>query len=289
MPDARPSPLRYVAAAFSFRPYGMFVAPNWIALGIAGVLGVLHPAFWIAGLVGEGLYLMTLAGNARFRNLVDARVAGMPTDADDAAEAREEARLAALPAPDRDRYARLRAACETILAEAPADEPDAVRDDRTRLLERLLGLHLQLLQSRQALARALAGQDAAVPKRLAEVRQRLAATPDGDLRATLQDQADVLAQRAEGQAATRARAAWVDAELARIEEHVGLMRDQALLRGDPARLGAEVDTLTDLLSAADRWLAEQRELDGAATALATDALSAERPRLRPPQGQRTAR
>lgn len=286
MPDASsPGPLRYVAAAFNFRPYGMFVAPNWIALGIAGVLGVLHPAFWLFGLAGEALYLMTLAGNVRFRNLVDMGVAGESGAAADAdADARERTRIATLPSPDRDRYARLRAACETILAEAPPDEPEAVREDRTRLLERLLGLHLQLLGSRQALSRALAGQDAAVPKRLADVRRRLAATPEGDLRASLQDQADVLAQRAEAQAATQAKAAWVDAELARIEEHVGLMRDQALLRADPGRLGAEVDTLTDLLSAADRWLAEQRALDGA-----SDALSTEAPRLRRPEGQRTAR
>ena len=44
----------YVRAAFNARPFGMFVAPNWVGVAAFGLLGFLNPGFW---LLGAGLEL----------------------------------------------------------------------------------------------------------------------------------------------------------------------------------------------------------------------------------------
>ncbi len=284
MPDAPPHGpglADYVKAAFHFRPFGMYVAPNWVALGVAGLLGFVNPGFWLLGLAGEGLYLLALVQNARFRALVDAHHAARR---DAPAVAAAEERIAALPPEDRARYARVRAACDTIVSEAGPDEPEEARADRARLLERLLAVLVDLLAARRVLARARAAQDPTVPARLDALRIRLAGVGPGELRDSLADQADVLARRADAADLAEARAAWVDAELGRIEDHVGLLRDQVLLPGDSSRLGADVDRLTERLTAADRWLNEQRAFEDAHADAPSDV-----PRLRRPGADRAVR
>jgi hypothetical protein len=64
---AKPGFFDYVAAAFNARPFGMFVAPNWIGLGAFGLLGMLNPGFWVIGAGLELGYLLTLSTNPRFQ------------------------------------------------------------------------------------------------------------------------------------------------------------------------------------------------------------------------------
>ena len=54
----KPGFFDYITAAFNARPFGMFVAPNWIGLGAFGLLGMVEPGFWV---VGAGLELDTSA------------------------------------------------------------------------------------------------------------------------------------------------------------------------------------------------------------------------------------
>jgi len=56
---SKPGFFDYVSAAFSARPLGMFVAPNWIGLAAAGLLGVVNPGFWV---LGAGLELAVTRG-----------------------------------------------------------------------------------------------------------------------------------------------------------------------------------------------------------------------------------
>jgi hypothetical protein len=264
----------YLRAAFNFRPFGMFVAPNWVMLALAALLGLVNPGFLLLGLAAEGIYLMALTQSARFRALVDAHLTARR---DAPALARTDAVLATLSPADNARYARQRAACEAILAEPRPDEPVEATADRARVLERMLGVFLELLAARQVLVRATAARDATVPARLTALRRRLAGTPPGELYDSLADQAGVLVRRADALLAADARAAWLDAELGRIEEHVGLLRDQALLPGDTG-LADDVDRLTERLAAADRWLSEQQALEALSTL-------DEPPRLRPVERQ----
>src|SRR5262245_60475633 len=70
---AKPGFFDYITAAFNARPFGMFVAPNWIALGAFGLLGVMEPGFWVLGAGLELGYLLLLSTNQRFQRIVDAR------------------------------------------------------------------------------------------------------------------------------------------------------------------------------------------------------------------------
>ena len=62
----------YLRAAFSARPIGMFVPPNWVGLAAFGLLGFLNPGFWLMGFGIELAYLGILASNERFQRNVAA-------------------------------------------------------------------------------------------------------------------------------------------------------------------------------------------------------------------------
>ena len=66
----KPGFFDYITAAFNARPFGMFVAPNWIGLGAFGLLGMMEPGFWVLGAGLELGYLLALATNERFQRLV---------------------------------------------------------------------------------------------------------------------------------------------------------------------------------------------------------------------------
>ncbi len=63
----------YLKAAFNARPFGMFVAPNWIGLAAIGLLGLTNPGFWLVGAGVELAYLLGLATNPRFQRAIAAR------------------------------------------------------------------------------------------------------------------------------------------------------------------------------------------------------------------------
>ena len=60
----------YIGAAFNARPFGMFVAPNWIGLAAGGLLGLLNPGYLVITAGLEVGYLLLLSTNKRFQKLV---------------------------------------------------------------------------------------------------------------------------------------------------------------------------------------------------------------------------
>ena len=63
----------YVRAAFNARPFGMFVAPNWVGLAAFGCSATVNPGFWVLGAGLELGYLAMLVTNRRFQRWVDAK------------------------------------------------------------------------------------------------------------------------------------------------------------------------------------------------------------------------
>jgi len=102
----------YIVAAFNARPFGMFVAPNWVALGAFGLLGTVEPGFWVLGAGLELGYLLLLATNERFQRLVNAKpmLASMADW-----NKRIQALLAKLDANDRRVYELLAQRCRSII------------------------------------------------------------------------------------------------------------------------------------------------------------------------------
>ena len=109
---ARPRFPDYLIAAFNARPFGMFVAPNWVGLAAFGLLGLADPGFWVLGAGLELGYLLTLATNSRFQRAVSAR----PVSAARAEwNTRIQNALAGLDAEDRRRYTALAERCASII------------------------------------------------------------------------------------------------------------------------------------------------------------------------------
>jgi hypothetical protein len=101
-------------------------------------------------------------------------------------------------------------------------------------------------------------------RRLAELNRRLQdpALSD-DLRRSLTSQADLLQQRMKRRAEAEGKLAYLDAELARIEEQVELIREQAVLSTDPESFSQRIDEIGATLSGTADWVAEQQRTLGA--------------------------
>src|SRR5262245_26777875 len=102
----------YVREAFSARPAGMFISPNWIGIGVFGFLGMLNPGFWILGLGCEFAYLGWLGTHPRFQKLVNG---GRLLDDQRRWQAKLFNFIRELPTEDQQRYRALEARCQGIL------------------------------------------------------------------------------------------------------------------------------------------------------------------------------
>jgi hypothetical protein len=297
----------YVREAFSARPIGMFVPPNWIGLAVFGLLGLQQPGFWVLGAGLELGYLSLLATHPRFQRLVNGKLsAGSARDVTD-----KGARLlASLPEGERRRYEMLALRCQSILEQQFAGDSDAPGFAMQHEgLGRLTWLYLRLLSTRQAIRRVIAQPDmrqqqaqgqpppipgarggreaAAAPAqapqmpvtnareletRLADLNRRLEDQSLGDdLRRSLTAQAELLQQRVRRRAEAEGKLQFLDAELQRIEEQVELIREQALLSTDPESFSRRIDEIGATLSGTADWIAEQQRTLGAMDDLLGDA------------------
>lgn len=251
---------RRLWAAFTARPLGMPIPPNFFGLAAFGLLGAfISPGFWLLGAGLEIAYLGWLANHPRFVRALHADEA-----ADTPAERRYRALLAALPESHRSRQQSLERRARDIVALLDADP---IMRTHTDSIEQLVWLHLRMLNAGVAIAQVLAtAREEAAPLQRQEdaIDARLAvADLDPDLRRSLEQQKQVIDARQAAHAQAALRAERIDAELARIDQQVALIREHALLSSDEQRIGSSLDALTAAFNEADRWLSNQRDLVGA--------------------------
>lgn len=249
----------YLWAAFTARPFGMPIPPNWFGLATFAMLGaVLSPGFFILGAGLEIAYLAWLANNKRFRATVDAQVRSTQPD-----EQRYRALLDPLDAPDRARQAALEKRASDIVANLDKSPVMAAHADS---VEQLVWLHLRLLSALQAIARVVAtakNESARLADQETSIDARLAASDvDPDLRRSLEQQKAVIDARQAAHIEAARRKERIDAELSRIDQQVALIREQTLLATDESRIGSSLDALTASFNEANRWLDSQRDLIG---------------------------
>lgn len=250
---------RYLWSAFNARPLGMPLPPNWLALAAVGLLGAfISPGFWVLGAGLELAYLGLLASSKRFRNAVDAGEVQV-----DPAEQRYENTLAQLGDSQRQRQQRIEGRAREVLQLLSRSPLMASHADS---LEQLVWLNLRLLVAGQALSVVVdtAAQDSAELQRQEEqIDQRLAASDLGDeLRRSLEQQKQVIDARQAAHAEGLRRKEHVDAELARIDQQIALIREQTLLATDEEQIGTALNALTSSFNEASRWLNDQRDLLG---------------------------
>ena len=291
--------MTYVRAAFNARPAGMFVAPNWIGVGGALLLGLLSPGFLLLGAGLELGYLYMLAMNPRFRRYVDTRQTAQSRQQ---WQDRLDGQIALLSPDDQRMYRELAGRCAAILAQqsdegAPAgmaasSPGQAGLQAQGQGLSRLLWIFLRLLLTRQSIQRVIAeasgrGRDT-LEERVAALKKRLdSETLSDELRKSLSGQTDILQQRLEGQQQARQKLAFLNAELTRIQEQVELIREQAVLTTDPQTVSQRIDQIAQTLGGTTQWIREQQQIYGQVEDLLTEpppivAASTESPAQTPP-------
>jgi len=255
----------YIAAAFNARPFGMFVAPNWIGLAAFGLLGLTNPGFWVIGAGVEIGYLLLLATNSRFQRTVSSRPLSAARSEWNERIGRLQARL---DASDRARYAGLAERCRSIIdlqTQGGAEMPHGI-EAQADSLGRLSWTFLRLLVARRTIQTVLgSGETGATLTRRLEKLERDAAneTTASDLRRSLDGQIDILRQRIAQHTEALHKSAYIDAELTRIEEQVELIREQAALSTDPDVLSRRIDEIAATLGGTGQWIKDQQQVYGA--------------------------
>ncbi len=264
--------LDYLTAAFSARPIGMFVAPNWVGLAAFGLLGLTNPGFWVLGAGLELGYLLTLATNPRFQRVVSSRPLSA---ARDEWNVRIRGLIGRLNDNDRKRYEALSERCRSIIdlqTNSGADVPHGL-EAQADSLGRLSWMFLRLLVARRTIVTVLGEGDngAALEKKVAALeRQAGDESLASDLRRSLSGQIEILGQRIEQRDEAQRKLAYIDAELTRIEQQVELIREQAALSTDPEVLSQRIDEITATLGGTGQWIRDQQQVYGAMEDLLTE-------------------
>jgi hypothetical protein len=248
----------YLAAAFSARPFGMPIPPNWFALLGFGLLGAfIDPGFWLIGAGLQGVYLWWLSSNVRFRATVDATALGGSTEW----SSQYQSLMSRLS--DDDRQAQLDMEQQGVSLTETLKRSGAY-ETQLNDVRQLVWLHLRLLAARSALQeviRAAAREQHSLEDQQRQLTDRLTQTDiDPELKSSLESQLTVIQSRRAAHGVARKRCEFVDAEIARLRQQLSLVREQALLATDEGSVARSVDALSASLNEANRWLKEQREL-----------------------------
>lgn len=213
---------------------------------------------------------------------------------------------------DLERAASLDAGPGVATAVPGADASDhAAVESAAASLARLSWMHLRLLVTRQAIVEALSDADAdprseargsrggergrdrrswadlgvagdrSLQQRLDELREQLAdESLASDLRNSLTGQAEILEQRLAHRREARERLVFLEAELARIEQQVELVREQAVGAPDAEAVSRRIDDIAATLGGTATWIREQQKIYGGVSDLLAEPPPAARPRTR---------
>ncbi len=260
----------YLREAFNARPLGMFVAPNWVGLGAFGLLGFLNPGFWLIGAGLELGYLVTLTSSGRFRRWVMAKLS--TTSERDWKEKLAE-RVKRLIPSDAQRFKTLESRCRSVIAHQRNVTAESDVQLQAEGLGRLLWIYLGLLNARQTLRDGIGQATDDPAQKLRMLEKQLLAMKDENVRKSLAGQIEILRQRAATHEEGRAKLDFLDAELARIEQQVELIREQSLLASDPAAVSRRIDEVGATLGGTTQWIREQQKIYGEVQDLVEDAPS----------------
>ncbi len=263
----------YIRAAFSAKPIGMFVPPNWLGLAAFGVLGLINPGFWLLGMGLELGYLYWLGFNPRFRRFVDATSMGANRQA---WRAKLSALVTQLGPDDQRLYRGLENRCSSILSGQQTEAASAGLQAQSQGLSRLLWIYLRLLLTRDSIRRVLLEQNRStdqrpLDERVKEVKNRLDKPGlSEELRKSLTSQMEILQQRKDGLEQAQQKLAFLDAEITRIQEQVELIREQAALATDPMVVSQRIDAVAATLGDTTQWIREQQRMYGQVEDLLTE-------------------
>jgi len=254
----------YIYKAFNARPMGMLISPNWIGLGVFGLLGLVSPGFWILGAGLEFGYLFVLSTHPRFQRLIKARIQNQ-------SQRQKYSKLIEwlrqLEPEEQKQYKALEDRCRNILDQVSTSETSVAVPAQKEGLSRLLWIFLRLLLTRQAISRALRESQikgsGSLEERIAKLEEKLKNTSlSEDLRKSLMSQMEILRQRQEKHREAKEKLAFLEAELMRIQEQVELLREQAVLSTEPEVISLRIDQISETLGDTTKWIQEQQRIYG---------------------------
>ena len=253
----------------------MFVPPNWIGLGIFGLLGLLNPGFWIIGFGCELAYLGWLSNDARFQRVVHG---GRMLDEQRRWQSRVFDLIRQLPPEDQQRYRALEARCKEILEhQGRSVAMSSGLEEQGMGLGRLSWIYLRLLLTRESIRKMIreaskpSDDSSQIQERVDQLKQQLQQpSVSEDLRKSLTAQIEILQQRQEKKREAVEKLAFLDAELTRIREQVELLREQAVLSTDPEAVSERIDQVTTTLGGTNQWIRDQQKIYGAMEDLLAD-------------------
>jgi hypothetical protein len=264
----------YISKAFNARPIGMFVPPNWVGLGIFGILGVLNPGFWVVGLGLELGYLWILGSNSRFQRFV---AASQQLQTRQQWQAKIDGLARQLSDEDQQKYRSMEGRCQSLLEQQiNLQTPAPALQSQGEGLGRLLWVYLRLLLTQQAINRIIRktsgtpDSSVAIEERLGKLQAKLNEPLSEELKKSLTGQVEILQQRLEKQREARQKLAFLEAELIRIQEQVELIREQAVLTADPETISQRIDQITGTLGSTTQWISDQQKIYGAVEDLMTN-------------------
>lgn len=256
----------YVKFAFSAKPWGMPIPPNWIALAGFGMLTfALTPAVLLLGAGCELGYLYFLSTNKRFQNYVDA----LHLSAQQlTSQQRLEGLINKLWPDQKKRFYKLQERCESVLefySQFLNVGFDATQQ-HVSSLNKFAWIFLQLLLTRQAISKIVKESSFVkdLEKEKADLEQQVQDVKiSPDLKKSLEGKRDIIKQRLDvlGQADEKLK--FIDSELDRIEQQVELIREQAVITKDSVALSSRIDTVSTSLGETTDWIKEQQSLFGA--------------------------
>jgi hypothetical protein len=225
--------------------------------------------------LGAGLelgYLLTLATNSRFQRAVSSRpLAAARTDWNE----RIQRLSSRLGRNDRERFQALSQRCASIIdlqTHGGSETPQGI-ETQADSLGRLSWMFLRLLVARSTILSVVReGEDEQLleQRRAALERQTRDESAPADLRRSLSGQIEILQQRIDQRVEAEHKLAYIDAELARIEEQVELIREQAAMSTDPEILSRRIDEIAATLGGTGQWIRDQQQVYGAMEDLLTE-------------------
>jgi hypothetical protein len=261
--------LDYVKAAFSAKPKGMLISPNWIMVAAFGLLGVfVNPGFLILGAGIELAYLFLMGTNKRYQKFVDAvrlseKHAGTRIELDSV--------IGSLTKESRDRFHQLNMRCASILdfySDGVNVAPD-IFQHHTQSLNKFVWIFLQLLIAKETIMN-LVKESKLSPRYRAKLEEDATALQQriegkkisAELKKSLESQRDIVLQRLHVLGEAEEKMLYVDAELSRVEQQVELLREQAVVSKDAQAISTRIDTVSSSLGETTDWIKEQQSLFG---------------------------
>jgi hypothetical protein len=240
---------RYLKSAFLVgvpAPGLRNVPVNALAAAGFGILGFVHPAFWLLGLGLQGIVVPGLAFNRRFQNYVEAQELQRAEDDD---EAKRQALVELLDKHSQHRMTQLALKCSRVLDVLRSQQAeDYVIDSKRSDLNRLLWVYLKLLVAHHHLQTpSKDDSEASLHRQIAAIDRQLQhmSGPDSLRESRVATQA-ILHERLANVRRREQTLAQINSDLTRLEAQVDLITENTVMQAKPETTVTDINLASDL-------------------------------------------